>query len=297
MRLRSFVCSIAIWALAGCVSSGVDGLNGAEVNEISGNQPYSISTSSDHARVGDTSQRFELRHGDCRGYDCDNDRQRIELLQSYQAENTSVGETIWYGWSIYLPEDFQDISPANTLMGQVKLKDWRGPMWSLEIKRGALSLVIENAPNFGTYCPVVWLSQMRGRWTDIVVKADYRLRPQESRSLEFWVNGQRSRCGWSGPLISQEMLDLSTTDRLSFRYGIYNSYVSRWLSRNATRRVTADQFVDLHEDSGHIARSPSNTPFLYDWGVELPTFVAYYDEVRVGSSREAVDVRMIYDNN
>lgn len=297
MRLRSFVYSIAIWALAGCVSSGVDGLNGAEVNDTSGNQPYSISTSSDHARVGDTSQRFELRHGDCRGYDCDNDRQRIELVQPYQAENTSVGETIWYGWSIYLPEDFQDISPANTLMGQVKLQGWRGPMWSLEVKRGALSLVIENAPNLGTDCPVVWLSNMRGRWTDIVVKADYRLRPQESRSLEFWVNGQRSRCGWSGPLISQAMLDLSTTDRLSFRYGIYNSYVSRWLSRNATRRVTADQFVDLHEDSGHITRSPSNTPFLYDWGVELPTFVAYYDEVRVGSSREAVDVRMIYDNN
>lgn len=297
MRLSSFSYFMLVGALAGCVSSGTDGLSGAEVNEISGNRPYSISTSRDYARVGDTSQRFELRHGDCRGYDCENDRQRIELGQPYQTENTSVGKPIWYGWSIYLPEDFQDISPANTLMGQVKLQGWRGPMWSLEVKRGALSLVIENAPNLGTDCPVVWLSNMRGRWTDIVVKADYRLLPQEARSLEFWVNGQRSRCGWSGPLINQQMLDLSPTNRLSFRYGIYNSYVSLWLSRNANRRVDADQFVDLHEDSGLIIRSPSNTPFSYDWGVELPTLVAYYDTVRIGSSREAVDVRIIYSED
>jgi len=183
------------------------------------------------------------------------------------------------------------------MLGQVKLQGWRGPMWSLEVKRGALSLVIENAPNLGADCPVVWLSNMRGRWTDIVVKADFRLRPQSTRSLEFWINGQRSQCRWSGPLISQEMLDLSPTDRLSFDYGIYNSYVSRWLSRNATRRVDTNQFVDLHEDSGHIARSPSSTPFLYDWGVELPTFIAYYDEVRVGTSREEVDVRIIHADN
>ncbi len=42
-----------------------------------------------------------------------------------------------------------------------------------------------------------------------------------------------------------------------------------------------------------MSKSPSPTPFKYDWGVTLPTHVIFYDEMRYGQRREDVDVRML----
>ena len=38
--------------------------------------------------------------------------------------------------------------------------------------------------------------------------------------------------------------------------------------------------------------SVTNKPWEFDWGVKLPTQVVYYDEVRIGSSREEVDFNL-----
>ncbi len=53
------------------------------------------------------------------------------------------------------------------------------------------------------------------------------------------------------------------------------------------------KWVDLHRDSGRRTVSITNTPFKYDWGVEVPTTIAYFDEIRIGPTRESVDIRMI----
>jgi len=37
------------------------------------------------------------------------------------------GSKRWYGWSLYLPEDFQDISSGNTTLVQWKMYGWREP--------------------------------------------------------------------------------------------------------------------------------------------------------------------------
>ena len=36
----------------------------------------------------------------------------------------------------------------------------------------------------------------------------------------------------------------------------------------------------------------TGSPFNYDWGIKLPTQVIYFDEMRVGSTKEEVDVSL-----
>ena len=68
-------------------------------------------------RLGNQSIKFEVRPGDC-GYgsgwsDCEKDRARHELI----GKRRDDGE-YWYNWSVYLPVDFQNISPVNLTIGQ-----------------------------------------------------------------------------------------------------------------------------------------------------------------------------------
>jgi hypothetical protein len=54
----------------------------------------------------------------------------------------------------------------------------------------------------------------------------------------------------------------------------------------------AEAFVDVHNDSGLVIQSATSRPYDYDWGVELPTQIVYYDAMNVGFTREDVDIRM-----
>jgi hypothetical protein len=120
------------------VPTSQDGLSGAVVSSSAIRTAYSMTISTEQARIGETSQRFEVRHGDCFELDCTDDRRRVEYQQPNEASNRYVGRTVWYGWSVYLPPDFQDVTPANTLLGQVQLQGWRAPQWNFNARDGAL---------------------------------------------------------------------------------------------------------------------------------------------------------------
>jgi hypothetical protein len=259
----------------------------------SANKPYQLTTSTEVARVGETSQRFEIRHDDCgRDYDCHMDRRRIEVTEGDRDAHARVGDVRWYGWSMYLPSNFREISPTNTHVGQIKLSDWRSPLWAMNIREN--QLIVDYRPQGGDaiWCRTVSLQQMRGRWTDIVVYANYNYEnPSSGPMLQAWVNG-RPVCSDNRPLVTPEMVRTAGRTEIRFRYGIYNSYVSRWLNANRTRAVATTGFADYHADSGATHNSAAARPFEIDWGVELPTQVLFYDEVRIGRSREDVDVRL-----
>jgi hypothetical protein len=304
LRLKPLSCLRLIFfgvLLSACVASSADApsVMATDPNITPPGRSYLVTTSNEVARIGETSQRFEIRHGDCHGWDCENDRRRIEIgtldVPRGHPYRPEPGDVMWYGWSIYLPTDFVDLSPAGTLVGQSKLVRWRAPLWDFSIQRGAL--VFKHSPR-GRFDPVdcrtISLSQMRGRWTDIVVYADHSLQNQSGEAMvRVWVNG-RQMCSGYQPLVTQAMLDHAETNQIYFKYGIYNSYVSRWLNIHGTRPREAAQFNDYHADSGGTSSSPSATPFAYDWGVELPTQVVFYDEVRLGATREDVDIRLIH---
>ena len=289
MLLRRSTYALALAAmLSACLPTSQDGLSGVVVSSSAVRTPYSMTISTEQARVGETSQRFEVRHGDCYDWDCQNDRRRVEYQQPNEASNRYVGRTVWYGWSVYLPADFRDLSPANTLLGQVQLHGWRAPQWNFHIRNGSLLFGINDEPHD---CRATSLANMRGRWTDVVVMTHFSTERTGDETIGVWINGRKA-CTWNQPVLTDEMLRASSTKALRFKYGLYNSYISRWFQANATKSVQTSEFVDLHEDSGFITRSAAANPYDYDWGVELPTQVVFYDEVRIGFTREEVDIRL-----
>lgn len=262
------------------------------MSQDSAGRSYAVSTSNEVARVGETSQRFEIRHGDCGNWDCNNDRRRIEVNEYDADREARVGDTRWYGWSIYLPNDFRDLNRTTTTVGQAKLLSWRGPLWDFNAASGVL--YFEYRPqgrHEAIQCRAANLSNMRGRWTDVVVFSDFGYQNTGQPMVQVWING-RLVCSDSRPLVTETMVREAGKNRITFRYGIYNSYVSRWLNANRTQSVATSGFSDYHTDSGGTVNSVAARPFDIDWGVELPTQVVFYDEVRIGRSREQVDVRM-----
>lgn len=261
--------------------------------ELSAGTRYGFAMVKGHTRAGRKAQRFELRHGDCGGNkywdDCSNDRLRIERKEDPKGRMQRVGSQVWYGWSFYLPDDFSDLGNGNVTIGQMKMKDWRTPLWYLVVRKGKLRLWQDDRGG----CEVASLSALRGKWTDVVLYADYSLNPAGPATV-LYLDGRKA-CTMTRPLITAEMLNSGGGD-LYFKYGLYGSYVSRWLDRNKTRKVTAKPFTDSYarqNGATETSQSPTSRPFDYDWGVELPAQVMFYDEMRFGKSRAQVDIRML----
>ena len=79
-----------------------------------------------------------------------------------------------------------------------------------------------------------------------------------------------------------------------YKRQIYNSHISNWLDKNKTKEVDAKEWKDTHKDSsGSVISSKAKNPFEVDWGVKVPKQVVYFDEMRIGNSRESVDINSI----
>ena len=221
---------------------------------------YGYAVTSELARAGEKSQRFEVRPGDCgadSGWsDCKNDRERSEFRLE---RGFSPGGSQWIGFSIYLPEDFQSSNFVNTTLGQIHQRGGprgtiRGlpsnpPLLQLELKGDVyracvhvLSGPSDDVRDDCHYFDLADLHQMRGRWTDVAIHLDTKAR---SSSLEIFVN---------------ELPKAELRDFISFwpktyylKYGLYRSFVSK------------------HQGA-------------------MPPQIAYYDEVRMGATRDAIAI-------
>lgn len=251
---------------------------------------YSYQKSPEKVRAGKQAQRFELRHGECgrnpTWNDCINDRQRVERWEHRFNSMHRLGRKVWYGWSVLFPKDFPQLSPSHSTFGQVKMLRWREPLWWISTYYSSLKV------NFaaGGSCEIGKFKDLFGKWQDIVAVADYRTSVDEY-TFKMWINGNLV-CSRTEPLVTKKMIRKSGKS-LFFKYGIYNSYVSKWLSAYATKDVKAPAFKDKHGKSGLVVKSAAKRPFKYDWGVKLPTQVVYYDEMRYGSTRSQVDLRFL----
>ena len=264
--------------------------------ETSPTKPYNLAKDYDLVRLdSEYSQRFEIRHGEC-GYglswhDCPNDRQRVE--RRVKKGKAWQGKIVWFGFSFRLDERFPSIRPSSTSFAQIKT-GYRQPVVAFYVEDQAL--VIRTVDNKA--CRIITLEDARGEWTDLVFGVDLsydRLpgngRMESGQFMEVHVNGHQSSCNFQKPIYPKKVKSKDSRG-FSFDWGIYNSYVSRWLYENRTRDVDVSGWGDYHADSGKTVKSYTNEPFAYDWGVELPTQIIHYDELRAGSTRDFVDIRM-----
>lgn len=256
------------------------------IEELSFRGKYRFNHVKGFARRGTQSQRFEIRHGDCGRYtgysDCENDRGRVERKERPKNAFSKPGKGIWYGYSIYVPKDFVSLGRANTALSQAKVEGELFPLWHVTFNDNPYILF-----SGGASCNLPKLSTWRGQWNDITVYANYAETGQNVY-FQFFRNGELL-CQHRKSLIPISVRGKS--QKIGFKYGIYNSFVSRYLSANATKPVTKNDFTQK-QTNGSVSKSAAAFPFKIDWGVELPTHVIFYDEMLAGSQREDVDVRM-----
>lgn len=213
-------------------------------------------------RAGVFSKRFELRPGDCSSdeiwNDCETDRSRIEFKS---IDKILIGDDKWIAWSVFLDDSFQDISPAKTTLGQITqpggpVGEAGGfismpPLIQFNIDHGQYVLVHHdlsgdknNIKDDTKKFKLIDLQDMIGKWTDIVLHIRFE---KETGYLEVFINGV-SQVTIKGNLIRVE------PKNFAFKYGIYNSFLSRYKN-------------------------------------QIPTHIVYFDEIRTGKTRESVDLR------
>lgn len=269
MNLKYFILCLL---LAGCNDSSQSKVSdqmcrGTEHNNAVHNVKRSLSSTpwgytkvTQPVRLGQLSQRFELRPGDCHSdpgwSDCALDRSRTEVTVN---PVIMPGQRRWIAYSIYLPQDWQDSHQVKTHLGQVH--QHRGPsgvmrgmpskppLLQFSEERGVYSMCWHQlsgpATNIVDRCAHYQLAttaEMRGRWTDVVIDLNTHL---TQGGLKVYVNSQ-IRVDITEPVVRYDAANFF------FKYGIYRSFISR-------------------------STEPLNTQ------------VVHFDEVRIGTSLAAVN--------
>jgi hypothetical protein len=241
--------------------------------------------------------KFTLQHGGCGGdstwNDCVSDRQRIELKSSQEALKTfNKGyKKRYYRFNLYIPSEreFPDLMPMKQMIHQVKLPGKNNPIWSVYFLNGMLRVTTDNQGQ----CLIDANFVPRQEWLEIEIFANYDIaHGNEEPSLYYAINGA-IHCKFFSPLITKRALRDAKKGKMFVKYGIYNSFVSKWLLLQEENREWIKKnnitFTPYQQDSegqsnGAIS-SELGTPFDYDWPVKLPTQTIYFTEWEVADSR------------
>ena len=247
-------------------------------------------------RYGKKSERFEVRDGDCGGSDCKAPRYRSEIAIHKNKTKARIGKDIWYGWSFYnknIPS-FDKTINLGIVVGQWKMGGDNHPMlfikqfgdlwvknnWSNRCKDNICSKNLadkaadvfiqlddmrvnggmNNKPSmWGLVCRLFSMKENRNKWVDIIINTNFS--DKDDGYLNIWINDVK-RCEYKGRITVTR--DFSKFPGPNHRRGIYVSSTKKW-----------DKYLSSKKK---------------------PTFIAYYDEFRVGKSREEVDIRIIEKN-
>ncbi|MBE1283493.1 MAG: hypothetical protein GJ676_09285 [Rhodobacteraceae bacterium] len=199
---------------------------------------------------GAKAERFEVRPGDCVGTDCKQDRERAEY---YQWGGEKHGKDAWYAWSIFVPGDFPRMGHKMWVkLGQFHQTGGSGPELLFQLGDRQFTAIMKS-PYVRDDDP------MRPAKNE----AEVRL-ASKSQMLGRW-NRVMVNAKWSqqkdgylhlymnGKKIWSYLGPTSNdSEPIYFRYGIYRSFVSRC-------------------------------------GGPCPTVVAYFRDVKRGTSRSRVE--------
>lgn len=216
-------------------------------------------------------ERFEVVDGGCTGQDCGKlrnngnygDRERIELKVPPQNRDTGIGE-YWYTWSIYFPEDYVSITPAQSCYGQFHSKG--GGPYYMFVDNDGYRIKKEG----GVYSkPLIEDKDLRGKWHTIKIQAVWSSE-REKGMFKVWVNNGL-KYSFEGPLY--------TRGQPYFKYGIYRTYVTQYKSAQVVEKVQSMKDSDLTYRDKFIKATES---------VKVPTQVVYYSNVKRSSTREGL---------
>lgn len=209
---------IAMLGLGGCqpIERGSFGPFKRSLN----NKPHGYAAIEDPTRTAPTKivERFEVRPGDCGGdsswNDCEQDRERSELAE----KNRSItrGKSYWYGWSLYVPEDYVNVYPTKVALGQFH-QHKAPPVWMFQNSGGGYHLDRQIHGSTKEYYKLIDEEDLRGKWHHIEMNVKWS--DGIDGFFKVWVNGIQ-HVDYSGLTM--------TTTKTYFKYGIYRTFMSRY---------------------------------------------------------------------
>jgi hypothetical protein len=253
-----------------------------------------------------TVYKFEIEHGGCGGdenwSDCDNDRQRVELKDGYKVSLQSFGSKAkqvqrLYRTNIFIPDEshFPNTFPMTQMIHQVKLHRKNQPIWMVHYHQEGLKISTDTARSGACQVPKKYVP--RGQWIEVEIFADYTKGKERSKRDEpffvYRING-RTVCSINTPLITERGLKDGGKKKLQLKFGIYNTFPSRWLllqpenldwmARNNITFAAYQQ--DSKGQSNGAVSSKLGTPFEFDWPTKLPKQTIYFTNWKIADSRE-----------
>ena len=246
-------------------------------------------------RAGSQSIRFEVRDGDCGkdeegGWsDCKGDRERHELSGGPSA--MSKGE-YWFSWSLYFPEEHQNLWPLSNNYGQFHQK--KGPpVFMFKELKGGYSVVRTIGDVDYDERRLIRNDDMKGKWHDILINVKWS--KKDDGFFKVWVN-DKLKYDYKGP-----------TKTLSYVYekiGVYSTGITRYINHknidviekcfeekgNTDAEYTAFYTLKSKKIKHDISVQLYNKCKSFYKPVKIPTRVVYFDEVRKNKKKQKVGV-------
>jgi len=248
-------------------------------------------------RSGKQSIRFEVRSGDCeKDYDdsnwndCDNDRERHELSGGKKVDRMNKGE-YWFAWSIYFPEDHQNLYPLSNNYGQFH-QQGGPPVFMFKERIHGYSVVRSIGDSDYDERKLIDKKKMPGKWFDILINVKWT--KKNDGFFKIWINDEL-KYDYKGPT--------KTKQYVYYKFGVYRTGITRYLNYknideiemcfkekgSTTKENTA--FYKLQRKKWYGHKTSIN---LYDKckdyykHTEVPSTIVYFDEVRKSKKKEKV---------
>ena len=194
-----------------------------------------VNKSDNHpVRFGKQSLRFEVRNGDGWGWDARNDRERSELLICCVNKKTT-----WTAWSLYLPNDYEKIFPAKTMLAQFHNDADNPPAFAFDNQSerhvnegGGYWIAVDEYINKKFLLKkLLDHSETLGRWNDILVNAKWT--HKENGFFKIWINGKLA--------FHHKGMTQEKGENMEFHVGIYRSFLSRTPGPDKTQIAYYDE--------------------------------------------------------
>ena len=163
----------------------------------------------DNVRAGETAQKFEIRHGECKKQDCKWGAHRSERkLKKLHYPKKKLSDPVFYALSIFTPKDFgYDTVARKMSLFQAKMKGVDMPIWMVSTDGSGFEL------SLGHYKRCYEGGTLKKEtWNDFVIKVIYsKEKVKGTKYVELWLNGkQLNDCTYYLPIINDKQIKEST---------------------------------------------------------------------------------------
>jgi len=174
-------------------------------------EPGAVALTSERARSGKSCVRITVKEGDI--LQTGDDGKETERAELDSGQHPLVGRDVWYGFSVYVPEDFP-IVDDRLVIAQWKQADLQGsPLVAQRFRRGRHDLTIRAQDDRHVALPKLEL----GRWHDMIYHI--RFAAGDDGRVQVWMNG-RQVADVKGPVTLA-----AGGDRVYNKFGLYRD---RW---------------------------------------------------------------------